>query len=154
MRHYLIDVFDKIIIYPQPYFSTITQEYHKGEFNPEWNFCVFLENFQEGFSNENDNLNLGLHEFSHSLYFHGLKGRDHSSVVFADAYKKCKIFNWNRCFKPSCKFWLFQVYAYTNQVEFLAVIFEHFFETPKLLKAFRNFIIMSGKWSILTRRFL
>jgi hypothetical protein len=33
MRHYLIDVFDKIIIYPQPYFSTITQEYHKGEFN-------------------------------------------------------------------------------------------------------------------------
>jgi Mlc titration factor MtfA (ptsG expression regulator) len=29
----------------------------------------------------------------------------------------------------------FRVYAYTNQVEFLAVIFEHFFETPKLLKA-------------------
>jgi hypothetical protein len=35
MRHYLIDVFDKIIIYPQPLFSTITQEYHKGEFNQE-----------------------------------------------------------------------------------------------------------------------
>jgi Mlc titration factor MtfA (ptsG expression regulator) len=34
MRHYLIDVFDKIIIYPQPYFSTITQEY-QGEFNQE-----------------------------------------------------------------------------------------------------------------------
>jgi hypothetical protein len=24
------------------------------------------------------------------LYFHGLKGRDHSSVVFADAYKNAK----------------------------------------------------------------
>jgi Mlc titration factor MtfA (ptsG expression regulator) len=29
----------------------------------------------------------------------------------------------------------FRVYAYTNQVEFLAVIFEHFFETPKLFKS-------------------
>jgi hypothetical protein len=77
-------LFDKIIIYPQPYFSTITQEYHKENLTG-MKFGVFLENFQEGFSNENDNLNLGLHEFSHSLYFHGLKGRDHSSVVFADA---------------------------------------------------------------------
>jgi Mlc titration factor MtfA (ptsG expression regulator) len=40
MRHYLIDVFDKIIIYPQPYFSTI-KEYHKGEFNPGMKLLVF-----------------------------------------------------------------------------------------------------------------
>jgi hypothetical protein len=36
------------------------------------------------------------------------------------------------------------VYAYTNQVEFFGY-FRAFFETPKLLKASRNFIIMSGK---------
>jgi hypothetical protein len=42
-------VFDKIIIYPQP-FSTITQEY-QGEFNPEWNFWCFPGKFSS-FSNE------------------------------------------------------------------------------------------------------
>jgi hypothetical protein len=46
------------------------------------------KNFQE-FSNENDNLNLDCTSF-HSLYFHGLKGRDHSSVVLRDAYKNAK----------------------------------------------------------------
>jgi Mlc titration factor MtfA (ptsG expression regulator) len=28
----------------------------------------------------------------------------------------------------------FRFYAYTNQVEFLAVILEHFFETPQVFK--------------------
>jgi hypothetical protein len=136
MRHYLIDVFDKIIIYPQPYFSTITQEYHKGEFNPGMKLLVFSwKNFQEGFSYENDNLNLGLHEFSHSLYFHGLKNRDQSSVVFADAYKKMqKYLTETDVLSRLVNSDYFRVYAYTNQVEFLAVIFEHFFETPQLFK--------------------
>jgi Mlc titration factor MtfA (ptsG expression regulator) len=134
MRHYLIDVFDKIIIYPQPYFSTITQEYHKGEFNPEWNFVFSWKNFQEGFSNENDNLNLDYTSFRIACIFMDWRAGIIVVSFLRMPIKNAKIFNWNRCFKPSCKFWLFQVYAYTNQVEFLAVIFEHFFETPKLLK--------------------
>lgn len=41
MRHYLINVFDRIIVYPESYFSNINQEYHKGEFNPRMNAVVF-----------------------------------------------------------------------------------------------------------------
>jgi Mlc titration factor MtfA (ptsG expression regulator) len=136
MRHYLIDAFSKIIIYPQPYFSTITQEYHKGEFNPGMKILVFSwSDFQEGFRYENDNINLGLHEFSHALYFHGLKSRDQSSIVFADAYNKMQIYlTETDVLSRLVNSDYFRIYAYTNQLEFLAVIFEHFFESPKLFK--------------------
>jgi hypothetical protein len=136
MRHYLIDVFDKIIIYPEPYFSTINQEYHKGEFNPAVKALVFSwKDFEQGYRFKSDNRNLGLHEFAHALYFHGLKGKDQSSVVFSSAYVKIQEY----LIQPYILDELvasnyFRIYAYTNQVEFLAVILEHFFETPQIFK--------------------
>ncbi|RTY90919.1 zinc-dependent peptidase [Flavobacterium sp. GT3R68] len=136
MRRYLIDVFDTIIIYPKVYFSTITQEFHKGEFNPRLKTLVFSwEDFQQGFQLEADNLNLGLHEFAHALHFHGLKGRDQSSIVFSDGYVNIKEY----LVRPNVLKLLvasnyFRIYAYTNQMEFLAVILEHFFETPQVFK--------------------
>lgn len=136
MRHFLIDVFNKIIVYPQPYFSTVNQEYHKGEFNPRMKILVFSwKDFQEGFRLENDNLNLGLHEFSHALYFYTVKRKDQSSVVFRDAYGKMqKYLTESDVLSSLVNSDYFRIYAYTNQVEFLAVIFEHFFETPQVMK--------------------
>ncbi|CAM2791047.1 zinc-dependent peptidase [Flavobacterium frigoris] len=136
MRHYLIAVFDKIIIYPQHYLSTIRDEYHKGEFNPRLKALVFSwKDFQEGYYYDSDNLNLGIHEFSHALYFHGLKSRDQSAVVFSSAYVKIQEY----LVQPNVLDKLvlsnyFRIYAYTNKVEFLAVILEHFFETPQVFK--------------------
>jgi Mlc titration factor MtfA (ptsG expression regulator) len=137
MRHYLIDVFDKIIIYPQSYFSTINKDYHKGEFNPKLKVLVFSwKDFKEGFRIENDNLNLGLHEFSHALYFHGVKSKDHSSVIFADTYIKLQRYLTEPgVLSGIVDSYYFRIYAYTNQMEFLAVIFEHFFETPQIFKS-------------------
>jgi len=137
MRHYLIDVFNKIIIYPQSYFSTINQQYHKGEFNPRLKIVVFSwMDFQEGFRIENDNLNLGLHEFSHALYFHGVKGRDQSSVVFAETYVKLqKYLTESDVLRRLVDSDYFRIYGYTNQMEFLAVVIEHFFETPQVFKS-------------------
>jgi Mlc titration factor MtfA (ptsG expression regulator) len=136
MRYYLIDVFNKIIIYPQSYFSTINKQYHKGEFNPKLKVLVFSwKDFQEGFRIENDNINLGLHEFTHALYFHGVKGRDQSSIVFADTYVKIqKYLTEPGVLNGIVNSGYFRIYAYTNQLEFLAVILEHFFETPKIFK--------------------
>ncbi|TDE06274.1 zinc-dependent peptidase [Flavobacterium hiemivividum] len=136
MRHYLINVFDKIIIYPHSYLSTIRKEYHKGEFNPRLKALVFSwQDFMEGNRFDNDNLNLGIHEFSHALYFHGLRSRDQSSVVFASTYAKIQEY----LVRPNVLNLLvasnyFRIYAYTNQMEFLAVILEHFFETPEVFK--------------------
>lgn len=136
MRHYLIDNFDKIIIYPEPYFSTINKQYHKGEFNPRLKTLVFSwKDFQEGFYHANDNLNLGLHEFSHALYFHGLTDKDQSSVVFSDSFDKIKEYLVNpEIMKQLIDSNYFRIYAYTNQAEFIAVVLEHFFETPHVFK--------------------
>ncbi|MEZ7504695.1 zinc-dependent peptidase [Flavobacterium sp. Arc2] len=136
MRHYLIAVFNKIIIYPEPYLSTIRNEYHKGEFNPRLKAVVFSwKDFQEGYYCDNDNLNLGIHEFAHALYFHGLKSRDQSGVVFSSTYVKIQEYLVQpKILEQVISSNYFRIYAYTNQVEFLAVILEHFFETPHVFK--------------------
>jgi hypothetical protein len=84
MRHYLIDVFDKIIIYPQPYFY-YNPRISQGEFNRNETFGVFLENFQEGFSNENDNLNLDYTSFRIACIFMDWRAGIIVVSFFADA---------------------------------------------------------------------
>ena len=133
MRHYLINSFNKIIVYPENYYSVITKQYHKGEFNPALKAIVFSwKDFQEGLRYGNDNLNLGLHEFSHALYFHGLKARDQSSIIFSDSYHQIQAYLVRpEILKQLVDSNYFRIYAYTNQAEFLAVVLEHFFESPQ-----------------------
>lgn len=136
MRSYLYPVFDKIIIYPTAYYSTINEVYHKGEFNPILKAVVFSwEDFEQGLHYNNDNLNLGLHEFTHVLNFQGLRSEDASSLIFARFFdrirKECNHGPNSEKLKASG---YFRDYAYTNDFEFLAVVLEHFFETPKEFK--------------------
>ena len=80
MRKYIVDVFDKIIIYPNEYFSTHSEQYHKGEFNPMMKVVAFSwKHFEEGFAIDNDNLNLGIHEFSHVIHHQSIRNNDDSS---------------------------------------------------------------------------
>lgn len=136
MRHYLINTFKTIIIYPTTYFSTINQTYHKGEFNPMMKAVVFSwEDFIQGHQKANDNVNLGLHEFSHILHFHGLKSNDTSAILFYDQYNKViTYYNDESLNKKLLEQGYFRDYAYENRFEFIAVILEHFFETPELFR--------------------
>lgn len=132
MRKYLFEVIDKVIIYESAYLSTLSGKYHKGEFNPQIKAIVFSwEDFLQGYKIDNDNLNLGIHEFSHVLHFHGSKYDDISALNFNRIYKKIA----SEVISPELSQRLiesdyFRIYAYTNQYEFLAVIIEHYFETP------------------------
>jgi len=132
MREYLSDVFDRIIIYPSIYFSRITKQYHKGEFNPNTKTVVFSwEDFQKGFDISSDNLNLGIHEFAHVLHHHGLESSDSSAVLFSRMYKIINEEVSDVVFREQLiQSNYFRIYAFTNQFEFLAVILEHYFETP------------------------
>ncbi|MES2811919.1 MAG: zinc-dependent peptidase [Bacteroidota bacterium] len=137
MRNYLYSNIDKIIVYPEEYYSTIGETYHKGEFNPRMRAIVFSwQDFKEGFGITNDNLNLGIHEFAHVLHFHGLKSEDASAIIFSRMYNQIQRdvndpVNREKLINSE----YFRIYAYTNQFEFLAVILEHFFETPQEFKA-------------------
>lgn len=137
MRDYLIDLFKTILIYPSAYFSNINQQYHKGEFNPRMKAVVFSwEDFALGHKITNDNLNLGLHEFSHVLHFYCLKSRNPSAIIFFDEFTKVvQYFNdedWNEQLSNNG---YFRDYAYENQYEFLSVVLEHFFETPQIFNS-------------------
>jgi Mlc titration factor MtfA (ptsG expression regulator) len=133
MRQYLTTTFDKIILYPNIYFSTVNQEYHKGEFNPKLKAVVFSWNdFLSGHQITDNNINLGLHEFTHALHF-GAKKRQYSSdVIFIDEFNAILTYLENQSFRQKMmNDQYFRDYAFQNEFEFLAVLLEHFFETPK-----------------------
>ena len=132
MRRYRISAFERIVVYPDQYRSAISEVDHKGEFNPAHRTLVFSWlHFAEGLREGSDNLNLGIHEFAHAVHFHGMQSRDASAVIFADKYIQIVR---EVSHPPNAKRLVeseyFRIYAYTNPFEFLAVILEHFFETP------------------------
>ena len=87
-RDYFIGLIDKVFIYPQQFYSLANDNYHKGEFNPRLETLVFSwEDFKKGFMIDNDNLNLGIHEFAHAMHFNSIKERDVSSTIFVDSFK-------------------------------------------------------------------
>jgi Mlc titration factor MtfA (ptsG expression regulator) len=137
MRHYLLAAFDKIIIYPETYYSSFSDQYHKGEYNPRMKAVVFSwKHFHEGLEHKNDNLNLGIHEFTHVVHHHSLQSQDASSLTFKKHYQRIL----NLFTNPISRQKLidseyFRVYAFTNQFEFISVVIEHFFETPNEFKA-------------------
>ncbi len=133
MRKYLFSVIDKIIVYPDVYYSRINDDYHKGEFNPRMKAIVFSwKHFLEGYETTSDNLNLGLHEFGHVLHFQGLNRNDTSATIFAVTYDEImQQVKHPPNLKRLTSSDYFRIYAYTNEFEFIAVLLEHFFETPK-----------------------
>ncbi len=136
MRSYIYTVFDKIILYPDIYYSEMNDVYHKGEFNPRYKALVFSwKHFKEGLDISNDNLNLGLHEFSHTLHFECIKTSSVSNDIYVENYQKLlKTINDSDYKDQIRNSNYFREYAFTNQLEFVAVILENFFETPDQFK--------------------
>ena len=136
MRNYRTTMFNTIIIYPSTYYSTINDTYHKGEFNPRMKLIVFSwDDFLSGHKVK-DNINLGLHEFTHALLFHALKSKDASAMIFHEEFNFVVKYFDNQDFLNALRVKnYFRAYAYTNKFEFLAVLLEHFFETPNVFKS-------------------
>lgn len=138
MRKYLLEVFETIIVYPDIYTAANSDEYHKGEFNPAAGAIVFSwKHFLQGLEYNNDNLNLGLHEFAHALHFDSLRKRrsGSSAIIYSDMFNKIMEYIAQPHNREKLKeAHYFRQYAYTNQYEFIAVILEYFFETPKLFR--------------------
>ncbi|PZR09717.1 MAG: hypothetical protein DI539_21700 [Flavobacterium psychrophilum] len=134
MRRYLPDLFDVIIVYPDV-FESQNGDYHKGEFNPAVRAIVFSwKHFQEGIAFDNDNLNLGLHEFAHVLHFCALAKRrgGASLTIYKDMFEEIRRFSANTDNRDKImNSGYLRDYAFTNQHEFMAVVFENFFESPR-----------------------
>lgn len=133
MRNYLIESVEKIIIYPGPYFSSLNQSYHLGEYNPFLKTIVLSwPDFVSGIGNGGDNKNLGVHEFAHALYFGSMQSDDNSSLVFCQGIKRIdQLLKRNDFQKKLLRSRYLRDYAYTNKFEFFAVCLEHFIESPQ-----------------------
>ena len=95
------------------------------------------KDFVEGYDDENDNINLGIHEMMHAIHLNSTRQTDISAFIFKKKYSELNNFLSEN---ESIRVGLidsdyFRDYAFTNQYEFLAVIIETFIETPK---EFRN----------------
>jgi len=136
MRRYLFSQFENIVIYPKDYLSKITKKRHQGETNPKLGTIVFSwDDFLTGVEIEDNNLNLGLHELAHAMHFSFLKEKSFTATVFLDHFntllEKMKDRNLQRKIVDSG---YLRKYGFKNKYEFLSVIVEHFFETPKEFK--------------------
>ncbi|WP_299361349.1 zinc-dependent peptidase [Winogradskyella sp.] len=137
-KEYLIDLIDKIIIYPESYYSKLNDSYHKGETNPQLKAIVFSwKDFKAGYHIGDDNLNLGIHEFGHAIHLNAFSNNDVSSLIFRKGFNGLTNFlQHHKAVRQdliSSKY--FRAYAYTNHFEFFAVILENFIETPTEFKS-------------------
>jgi len=137
-RDFYIGLISQIVIYPNKFYSQTNKKFHKGEFNPKLETLVLSwEDFKQGFDIDDDNLNLGIHEFTHAIHLNSIKERDISSTIFSDSFNELSVLLSSeedlRNRLMASKY--FRNYAFTNQFEFLAVAIENFIETPNDFKS-------------------
>ncbi len=135
-RNYTYSLIEYILVYPKEFYSTVNKNYHKGEFNPRERALVLSwKDFEEGFLISNDNLNVGIHEFMHAMQLEARKSRDIDSARFTKQFQKIlKQLTKQEVKDKLNKTEFFRAYAFTNQYEFMAVLAEYFFESPKDFK--------------------
>lgn len=141
MNTYLSDAFKTVLIYPDFYYSNITHKEHFGEYNPRMKLVVLSwKNFYEGIKFDTNNYNLGIHEFSHAILHSSKKKKAYAQTVaeseFDKGFQKIRILlsnvdEMNLIIHSE----YFRDYAFTNVDEFISVLLEHFFETPKEFKS-------------------
>jgi len=128
--------FDKILIYPDAYYSRITKKYHLGEVNPRAGIIILSwKSFVEGYANLKDNKNLGIHEMAHALHFENrIRNSEYDFLDFElmEQLNYVTEREMQRIKNSSNHF--FRDYAATNAYEFFAVSLEYFFESPKEFK--------------------
>jgi MtfA peptidase len=137
--------FDKIIVYPDEYYSLINRKKHKGEVNVRSGIIVLSwKYFVQGYIDPDDSINLGLHEMAHALKLENrILNREYG---FLDE----KILaQWDRLADAEIKMGrcgdnaFFRKYACENKHEFFAVAVENFFERPRELNDYNNDIYMT-----------
>jgi Mlc titration factor MtfA (ptsG expression regulator) len=125
--------FDKILVYPDDYYSTIQKVYHRGEVNPKLGIIVFSwKSFVEGLINQTDGVNLGIHEVAHALKLQNKliqsgEGNFFDPKVWIGYQELAK----NEAERmQSIPHSLFRKRAFLDEHEFFAVAIEVFFEKP------------------------
>jgi Mlc titration factor MtfA (ptsG expression regulator) len=146
LRDYRFLHFDRIEIFPEKFFSAKGRVFHLGETDPRHRTLRFSwADFVKGYAIDDDNRNLGLHEFSHALFLNYLSGKK-DDLHFEESYDVWKSEGSRQFFRlKKNKSTYIRGYATTNLMEFFAVCVECFFETPDQLFSYHPRIYNSIK---------
>lgn len=134
LENWSINYFDTIILHPDDFRLQESGARYKGLTNLDGYIRLSFNSFLAGYKDKTDNINLGLHEFTHALRFNSIRGFEQDYFVehflpnwLSSAYE---IFNDMQDGKPT----LFREYGSTNINEFMSVCIEHFFESPQQIR--------------------
>ena len=123
--------FKKILVYPDNYYSTINQKYHKGEVNPRYGIIVLSwKAFIHGYY-EKEGINLGLHEMAHALHLENVILNTEIDFLDKTALKEWRNLAIEQIEKiQSGENTFFRKYGAADEHELFAVAVENFFERP------------------------
>lgn len=131
--------FNKILVYPDNYLNKMTKQYHKGEVNVKGLIVLSVKNLKQGWINETDGINLGLHEMAHALSIENLVRNEEFNFVNSETVKELKALAVPEMEKISASGdSIFRKYGSTNFREFFAVATEVFFEIPDSFKMYNQ----------------
>lgn len=124
--------FHTILVYPNVYFSSSEKTYHRGEVNPKFGLIVVSwQCFLQGFLDETDGINLGIHEIAHALKLANQIDTDGEKEFDPQAWKEYKGLVSAEIEKVKAgENSFFRKSAGLNEHEFFAVALESFFERP------------------------
>ncbi|MCV9387734.1 zinc-dependent peptidase [Reichenbachiella ulvae] len=128
-----LSYFTRILVYPNDYYSTISKKYHRGEVNPRLKAIVLSwRHFVDGYLDEKDGRNLGLHEMAHALRIENLIRNNEFGFLDDNIQQQWRIHAGEEIEKiKSGVSTFFRAYAATDFEEFFAVAVENFFERPE-----------------------
>lgn len=135
LDHFVFDSFKNIFVYPEPYYSTTTGNMHKGETHPVGAVVFSWKDFLHGIEDEEDNLNLGLHEFSHAFILELKKGNIPDELLMEHFLELKKVIFNPRVRQAVLNHGYLREYGQENFMEFVAVCVESYFETPDQFRA-------------------
>ncbi len=144
LEHWSLDYFDIIIIHPGDFDKSNGQRF-RGETNLAGYMRLSWKSLLQGYKIRHDNINLGLHEFSHALRLNGFKGhrQDYFMEHYFDAWMAAarEAFQDLRQGKES----IFRKYGGVNMMEFISVCIEHYFESPsEILERYPSLYYATG----------
>jgi len=129
-----LEHFKTIVIYPSPYQSTVTRQWHKGETHREGAIVFSWKDLKEGHESKNG-VNLALHELAHALRLeNSIENNEYRflSETHLQRFDELAVYERSRIKHGTHN--LLRDYAATNNQEFFAVCIENFFERPRLFK--------------------
>ena len=130
--------FKRILIYPDNYYSTINKVYHQGEVNPLNKIIVISwNNFVRGMINNDDGVNLGLHEMAHALRLENIIRNNEFNFIDKKVLDHWEYLAGQEILKlRNGQESIFRGYGATSAEEFFAVAIENFFERPDQFKSY------------------